>query len=137
MRPTWLPARSIILIILGGNPVYNAPADLNFAAALDKVQTSVYLTQFNDETAQHCQWIVPEAHFLEAWSDARGHDGTASIVQPLIAPLYGGRSAHEVIGVFGERPERPAYDVIRQYPGSSRSRRPTSMPRGVSGCTTA
>ncbi|MFN7916231.1 MAG: TAT-variant-translocated molybdopterin oxidoreductase [Vicinamibacterales bacterium] len=104
-----------LLIILGGNPVYNAPADLNFAASLEKVQTRVYLTQFNDETAAHCQWIVPASHFLEHWSDGRGHDGTASIVQPLIAPLYGGKSAHEVIGVLSERPERQAYDVLREY----------------------
>ena len=104
-----------LLIILGGNPSYNAPADLNFAAALGKVQTRVYLTQFNDETAEQCQWLIPEAHYLEAWSDARAHDGTASIVQPLIAPLYGGRSAHEVIGVLSERPERQAYDVLRDY----------------------
>ncbi len=104
-----------LLIILGGNPVYNAPADLNFSAALDKVLTRVYLAQFNDETAERCQWQIPEAHFLEAWSDARGHDGTASIVQPLIAPLYGGRSAHEVIGVLSDRPERQAYEVIRDF----------------------
>ena len=93
-----------LLIILGGNPVYTAPADLNFSAAFDKVQTRVYLAQFIDETAERCQWQIPEAHFLESWSDARGHDGTASIVQPLIAPLYNGRCAHEVIGVL----ERPA-----------------------------
>jgi MoCo/4Fe-4S cofactor protein with predicted Tat translocation signal len=104
-----------LLIILGGNPVYNAPADLAFGKALDKVQMRVYLAAFNDETAERCQWQIPEAHFLETWSDARGHDGTASIVQPLIAPLYGGRSAHEVIGVFSDRPERSAYDIIREF----------------------
>jgi molybdopterin-containing oxidoreductase family iron-sulfur binding subunit len=104
-----------LLVILGGNPVYNAPVDLGFGEALDKVQTRIYLAAFLDETAERCHWQIPEAHFLEAWSDGRGHDGTASIIQPLIAPLYGGRSAHEVIGVFSERPERSAYDVIREY----------------------
>ncbi|MGE3958993.1 MAG: TAT-variant-translocated molybdopterin oxidoreductase [Vicinamibacterales bacterium] len=104
-----------LLLILGGNPVYTAPVDLNFVAALDKVQTRVYLAPNHDETAERCQWLIPEAHFLEAWSDARGHDGTASIVQPLIAPLYGGRSAHEVMAVLSDRPERPAYDIIREY----------------------
>jgi molybdopterin-containing oxidoreductase family iron-sulfur binding subunit len=104
-----------LLVILGGNPVYNAPADLNFAAALDKVQTRVYLAQFNDETAERCQWQIPEAHFLESWSDARAHDGTATIVQPLIAPLYSGRSAHEVMAVFSDRPERTGYDIVREY----------------------
>ena len=104
-----------LLLILGGNPVYTAPVDLNFSAALDKVLTRVYLAEFNDETAERCQWQIPAAHFLETWSDARGHDGTASIVQPLIAPLYGGRSAHEVIGVLSDQPERQAYEVLREF----------------------
>jgi molybdopterin-containing oxidoreductase family iron-sulfur binding subunit len=104
-----------LLLILGGNPVFNAPADLNFSQALDKVQTRVYLAQFIDETAERCHWQIPEAHFLESWSDARGHDGTASIVQPLIAPLYNGRSAHEVIAAFSDRPERPAFEIVREH----------------------
>jgi len=104
-----------LLVILGGNPVYNAPVDLNFEQALRKVQARVYLAQFLDETAELCQWQIPEAHFLETWSDARGHDGTASIVQPLIAPLYGGRSAHEVMAVFSDRPERAPYEIVREF----------------------
>lgn len=104
-----------LLLILGGNPVYNAPADLNFAQALNKVDTRIYLAQFLDETAERCQWQIPEAHFLESWSDARAHDGTATIVQPLIAPLYGGRTAHEVLAAFTDRPERSAYDLVRAY----------------------
>ncbi len=67
-----------LLIILGGNPVYTAPVDLNFSAALDKVLTRVHLAQFNDETAERCHWQIPEAHFLETWSDARAFDGTVS-----------------------------------------------------------
>jgi MoCo/4Fe-4S cofactor protein with predicted Tat translocation signal len=104
-----------LLLILSGNPVYNAPADVAFSAALDKVLTRVYLAPFLDETAERCQWQIPEAHFLETWSDVRGHDGTASIVQPLIAPLYGGHSAHEMIAVLSDRPERPAFDLVREY----------------------
>jgi molybdopterin-containing oxidoreductase family iron-sulfur binding subunit len=104
-----------LLLILGGNPVYNAPADLDFSKALDKVQSRVYLAPFIDETAERCQWQIPEAHFLEAWSDARGHDGTASIVQPLIAPLYGGKTAHEVMAVLSDRPERQPYELVREY----------------------
>jgi molybdopterin-containing oxidoreductase family iron-sulfur binding subunit len=104
-----------LLIILGGNPVYNAPIDLDFGAALDKVQTRVYLATHNDETAERCQWHIPAAHFLESWGDARGHDGTASIVQPLIAPLYNGRSPHEVVAVLSDRPERSAYEIVREY----------------------
>ncbi|HUR34948.1 MAG TPA: TAT-variant-translocated molybdopterin oxidoreductase [Vicinamibacterales bacterium] len=104
-----------LLIVLGGNPVYNAPADLNFGKALERVQTRVYLAQFNDETAELCHWQIPAAHFLESWSDARGHDGTATIVQPLIAPLYNGRTAHEVIAVLSDRPERQPYELVREY----------------------
>src|SRR5262249_5492991 len=58
---------------------------------------------------------VPEAHFLEAWSDARAYDGTASVIQPLIAPLYGGKSAHEVLAALSDRPERSGYDIVRDY----------------------
>ncbi len=84
-------------LILGGNPVYTAPSDLKFAEAMDKVPLRANLSQFHDETAALCHWHIPEAHFLEMWSDVRGHDGTTSIVQPLIAPLYNGRSVHEVV----------------------------------------
>ena len=97
-----------LLVILGGNPVYTAPADLNSPTALEKVQTPRPPGLYHDETAELCQWQIPEAHFLETWSDARGHDGTASIVQPLIAPLYNGRSAHEVLAALSDRPERQA-----------------------------
>jgi MoCo/4Fe-4S cofactor protein with predicted Tat translocation signal len=102
-----------VLVILGGNPVYTAPADLDFAAALAKPQMRVHLSLYADETSALCHWQIPEAHFLEAWSDARGHDGTVTIIQPLIAPLYGGRSAHEVIAAMSERPERSSYELVR------------------------
>jgi len=103
------------LVILGGNPVYDAPADLNFVEALGKVPRRVHLSMYEDETSAQCHWHIPELHFLEGWSDARAHDGTASIVQPLIQPLYGGRSAHDVLTVFTGRPERTAYDAVREY----------------------
>ena len=104
-----------LLIILGGNPVYTAPADLNFADALAKPQLRVHLSLYTDETSALCQWQIPEAHFLEAWSDARAYDGTVSIVQPLIAPLYGGRSAHEVLAAMSDRPERSGYELVRAH----------------------
>ncbi|MEQ1869784.1 MAG: TAT-variant-translocated molybdopterin oxidoreductase [Vicinamibacterales bacterium] len=104
-----------LLLILGGNPVYTAPSDLNFARALDKVQTRVRLGQHEDETAELCHWQIPETHFLEQWSDARAFDGTASIVQPLISPLYDGRSAHDVLSAFSEHPEKTAHDLVREY----------------------
>jgi len=102
-----------VLLILGGNPVYTAPSDLNFGAALKKVAFSAHLGLYEDETSAACGWHVPEAHALEAWSDARAWDGTASIVQPLIAPLYGGRSAHEVMAGLSKMPGRTAYDAVR------------------------
>ena len=104
-----------VLLILGGNPVYTAPPDLRLADALGKVQLRVHLSEYDDETSELCHWHIPQAHFLEAWSDARAFDGTASIVQPLIAPLYGGRSAHEMIAALSDRPERTAYDIVREF----------------------
>jgi molybdopterin-containing oxidoreductase family iron-sulfur binding subunit len=70
---------------------------------------------YNDETAVRCHWHLPASHPLETWSDARAVDGTASIVQPLIAPLYNTLSAHEVLAAFGERPEQKAYDIVREH----------------------
>jgi len=104
-----------VLVIVGGNPVFTAPADVPFADAMGKVQMRVHLSLHADETSALCHWQIPQAHFLESWSDARGYDGTASIVQPLIAPLYGGKSAHEVIAALGDRPERSAYDIVREF----------------------
>jgi MoCo/4Fe-4S cofactor protein with predicted Tat translocation signal len=103
-----------LLMILGGNPVYTAPADVGFAAAMNGVTLRVHLGRYEDETSALCHWHIPEAHFLEAWSDARAFDGTASIVQPLIAPLYGGKSAHEVLATLGPTPMRSGYDILRE-----------------------
>jgi molybdopterin-containing oxidoreductase family iron-sulfur binding subunit len=88
------------LIILGGNPAFNAPADVSFTDQLKLVPFTVHLSQYEDETSQLCRWHIPELHFLEAWSDTRAADGTASIVQPLIAPLHGGKSPHEVLAAI-------------------------------------
>jgi MoCo/4Fe-4S cofactor protein with predicted Tat translocation signal len=104
-----------LLVILGGNPVFTAPADLKFADALGKVATRVHVGLFDDETSFLCHWHVNGTHFLEEWSDARGHDGTVSVVQPLIAPLYKGRSFHDVVAVFTERPDRTGYDLVREF----------------------
>ena len=109
-----------LLLVLGGNPVYTAPSDLKFAEAMDKVPLRANLSQFHDETAALCHWHIPETHFLEMWSDVRGHDGTASIVQPLIAPLYNGRSAHEVVSTLSAAGVRSGYDIVRSYWGGQR-----------------
>jgi MoCo/4Fe-4S cofactor protein with predicted Tat translocation signal len=104
-----------LLLVLGGNPVYTAPADLDFAAALDAVPQRVHLGLYEDETAARSQWHLPEAHFLETWGDVRAADGTATIMQPLIAPLYNGRSVLEVVAALSEGGGRPAYDLIREH----------------------
>jgi Fe-S-cluster-containing dehydrogenase component len=104
-----------LLAIVGGNPVYSVPADLNFADAVSKAALRIHLSQQVDETSQVCHWHVPEAHFLETWSDSRAYDGTVSIVQPLIAPLHAARSAHDLLAAMSDRPERAAYDIVREF----------------------
>jgi MoCo/4Fe-4S cofactor protein with predicted Tat translocation signal len=104
-----------VLIILGGNPVYSAPADLDFAGHLVKSNFNVHLSLYDDETSALCHWHIPEAHYLESWSDVRAFDGTATIMQPLIAPLYGGRTAHEVLAAVAGQSAQPGYDLVRDY----------------------
>lgn len=100
------------LVILGGNPVYDAPADLKLD--LKKVKNVIHLGQTVDETGEQAHWHVPEAHFLEAWGDCRSSDGTASVVQPLIEPLFGGKSAIELVGLLATGEDKPGYDLVRE-----------------------
>jgi len=100
------------LVMLGVNPLYSAPADLEFDAAFAKVPTTVHLGTHVDETGSLSTWHTNKAHYLESWSDARAYDGTISIIQPMIAPMYGGHSAHEVLQTLLENPEASAYDVV-------------------------
>jgi MoCo/4Fe-4S cofactor protein with predicted Tat translocation signal len=104
-----------LLLIAGGNPVYDAPAELKFAEALKKTGMSVSINLYNDETARACAWHVPESHYLEAWGDARAFDGTASIVQPLIAPLYNTISVYELFTEMIGRNGRKGYEIVRDY----------------------
>ncbi len=103
------------LIILGGNPVFDAPADLDFLAALKQVEFRVHLSLYENETSEWCQWHIPQVHYLEEWSDARAFDGTVSIVQPLIAPLYGGISAHQIVDVMQGNAGDSNYDIVQGY----------------------
>jgi len=103
------------LLIIGGNPVYDAPADLNFLDALKKIKFRTHVGLYSNETAAWCHWHVPEAHYLESWSDARAYDGTISIVQPLIAPIYQGKTAHEVMNLLTNKADRSSYDTVRDY----------------------
>lgn len=104
-----------VLAILGGNPAYTTPADLRFLERMDRVPLRVHLSLYEDETSRSCHWHLPEAHYLEAWSDTRAFDGTASIVQPLIAPLYTGRSAHEVLPVLTGELRTPGFESVRAH----------------------
>jgi MoCo/4Fe-4S cofactor protein with predicted Tat translocation signal len=106
-----------LLVILGGNPAYDAPADLDFANVLKtgKIPLRVHLGLYQNETAELCQWHVNQAHELEAWGDARAYDGTVSIIQPLIAPLYNGKSALEFVALLSGQADATGYDLTRAY----------------------
>jgi MoCo/4Fe-4S cofactor protein with predicted Tat translocation signal len=99
------------LVMLGVNPLYNAPVDLEFETAFNKVPNSVHLGTHLDETGFYSTWHINKAHYLESWSDARAYDGTISIVQPMIDPLYGGKSAHDVFQALLD-PSLSGYDVV-------------------------
>ena len=103
------------LLMLGGNPVYDAPADLDFASALRKIKLRAHLSSYFNETSALCQWHIPEAHYLESWGDVRSHDGTATIIQPLIAPLYNGLAAVQILAVLGNKADASPHDVVKGY----------------------
>ena len=104
------------LLMLGGNPVYTAPQDIDFVQALDQVPQSVHLSKYVDETSYRSTWHIPRTHYMETWSDVRAFDGTASIIQPLIKPLYDAcHSAHEVLSVFTEGAMQTSYDIVTTY----------------------
>jgi Fe-S-cluster-containing dehydrogenase component len=102
------------LVVLGGNPVFDAPADLDFASAMAKVPHTIALSHAVDETATNAEWHIPLAHYLESWGDARAVGGTLSVVQPLILPLFGGRTVVEVLGLMVGDKDAPGYDLVRE-----------------------
>jgi MoCo/4Fe-4S cofactor protein with predicted Tat translocation signal len=104
-----------VLLILGGNPVFTAPRDLPFTEALSKVKLRVHLGLYEDETSNLCHWHIPAAHFLETWGDARAHDGTVTVMQPLIAPLYGGKSVHEMLAVLLGKSDLTPRQIVHDY----------------------
>jgi molybdopterin-containing oxidoreductase family iron-sulfur binding subunit len=111
------------LVILEGNPLYNAPADLELARRVRSAREVVYLGLFENETARAATWFLPAAHTLEAWGDARAYDGTTSLVQPLLAPLHDGHTPSEVLAVFQGETERSGYELLR---ASWRAKSPAS-----------
>jgi MoCo/4Fe-4S cofactor protein with predicted Tat translocation signal len=106
------------LVILNSNPVYDAPADLDFKTALNKAKVSVHLGSHVAETGLETTWHLPAAHYLESWSDVRSYDGTVSVIQPLIEPLYGGHTSHDLIQAMLDGseggPQLSAYEAVRQ-----------------------
>ncbi|MFN7131527.1 MAG: TAT-variant-translocated molybdopterin oxidoreductase [Myxococcales bacterium] len=111
------------LLITAMNPVYAAPVDLEFAAALAKVPNSIYLGLYNDETAARTTWFLPSAHFLESWGDTRAVDGTVTLIQPLLQPLFGGATEVDVLSAFLGEAEKGTWAQLREY-WSARVNRP-------------
>ncbi|MGH8124309.1 MAG: TAT-variant-translocated molybdopterin oxidoreductase [Rhodanobacteraceae bacterium] len=102
------------LLMLGVNPAYDAPEDVDVVTALRRVPHTLHLGLYRDETGQLAGWHAPQAHELEAWGDARAFDGTAGIAQPLIAPLYGGHSAIEVMAMLLGQSSAEGHALVRQ-----------------------
>ncbi len=100
------------LLCLDVNPVYDAPADLDFAGALAQVPNAIYLGLYENETSWRCRYSVPKAHYLESWGDARALDGTVSIVQPLIEPLFKGKTVSEVLSIFADAEPASAHALL-------------------------
>jgi len=120
------------LVVIAGNPVYDAPADLGFAEKLATVPFSVRAGLFVDETSEKCAWHVPLAHTFESWGDARSLDGAVSIQQPLILPLYGGRSEIELLAQLANAAEKTGHDAV-----VATSRAQVLVGHNLTGCTPA
>jgi len=104
-----------LLLIVGGNPVYDAPADFKFGEALGKVQLRVQHSVFQNETTDFVHWHINATHYLEQWGDGRSIDGTATLTQPLIAPLYDGKSEYEFIEAITGSSDTTGYEIVRKY----------------------
>jgi molybdopterin-containing oxidoreductase family iron-sulfur binding subunit len=105
-----------LLIMLGGNPAFDAPADFDFRELLGKVPNSAHLSGHLNETSRLCQWHIPQIHFLEGWSDCRSFDGTVTIMQPLIDPLFKGFSEHQILAALtGLQPMQSDYHIVREF----------------------
>ncbi|HEY4219419.1 MAG TPA: 4Fe-4S dicluster domain-containing protein [Gemmatimonadaceae bacterium] len=101
------------LVILQGNPCYAAPGNVPLATQIKAIRNTLYLGMYDNETARASTWHIPAAHFLEAWGDSCACDGTESMVQPLIAPLYDGRTNDEILSVLAGAPDT-AHALLRQ-----------------------
>ena len=118
------------LLMIGVNPVYDAPGALRFAEALTRVPVSIHVGHHIDETAAKSSWHLPRAHYLEAWGDGRSYDGTLALIQPIVAPLNERidstnpneparerddiHSDVEIVNLLATRADAPGYDVVRE-----------------------
>ncbi|HLS19813.1 MAG TPA: 4Fe-4S dicluster domain-containing protein [Paracoccaceae bacterium] len=102
-------------LLLETNPVYTAPGDLDVEEALAEVPLSIHLGLYRDETGMLCNWHLPAAHVLESWGDARAFDGTASPIQPLIRPLYNGRTPAELLAALLGQPATSAHEITAAH----------------------
>ncbi len=101
------------LLLLGGNPVYNAPSDIVFDQLIKDVETTIHLSLYRDETSRLCTWALPRAHYLESWGAFRAYDGTITPTQPLIEPLFGGKTPEEVLALVIDEEPYKGYDIVR------------------------
>jgi len=104
-----------VLFVLGANPVFTGGSDVGFQGALEKVPLRYRMGLYHDETSKLSHWHIPDSHYLESWGDTRSYDGTASVVQPLVAPLYGGRSFVELLANLGANPNRDAASLVKDF----------------------
>ncbi len=104
-----------LLFIIDANPVYDAPADFEFGQHLRNVDLRIRMGLYEDETSALCQWHVPSLHSLEAWRDARAYDGSVTLTQPLIEPLYDDRSPYQLFAALLGQPGLLDHDVVRSY----------------------
>jgi molybdopterin-containing oxidoreductase family iron-sulfur binding subunit len=104
-----------LLLVVGGNPVFTAPVEWGMRDRIQKARLRAHLSLYHNETSEVCQWVVPETHYLETWGDARAFDGTVTIQQPLIQPLYGGRSANQFLQMLTESPDTSPYEIVKGY----------------------
>ncbi len=102
------------LVVIDANPVYTAPADVDFAALMRRVPLRLHAGLFYDETAEQCQWHLPLSHPLESWSDARAVDGTATIIQPTVRPVYDTRGVHQLLALLLGEPAPDARPIVAQ-----------------------
>jgi MoCo/4Fe-4S cofactor protein with predicted Tat translocation signal len=103
------------LFVLASNPAYDAPADLELKEILPQVRFSARLGLYEDETSALCHWYIPQAHEFESWADARAYDGTVTVLQPLIAPLYDGKSELDFLAVLNGQSSKSSHDLVHDY----------------------